>query len=197
MNGSAAEHLAPISVEAYLAGEELAQRKHEYVDGMVYAMVGGRFAHNLIASNVLIELGTQLKSSPYRVLNSDSKLKVETKTRTRFDYPDVSVVCGDNVQDDVFQDKPTVVVEVLSQSTRRTDEGEKLELYQTIPTLSAYLLVEHTQAAVTAYHRDGTTFRRQVYVGMDSVIELPAINARLLLADVFANVTFTPEPELP
>src|SRR6056297_1977496 len=117
VNLSTAEHLAPISVEDYLAGEEKARRKHEYVDGMVYAMVGGRYAHNLIASNVLAELHSQLKGKPCRALNSDSKVRVQLSSSTRFYYPDASVVCGENLRSGTFQDKPTVIVEVLSQST--------------------------------------------------------------------------------
>lgn len=195
MNASAAERLAPISEEDYLAGEEQAVRKHEYVDGMVYAMVGGRYNHNLIASNVLAELHSQLKGSPCRALNSGGKLRVQVQSRTRFYYPDVSVVCGDNLRGDFFQDMPSVLVEVLSHSTRRIDEGEKQQAYLQIETLSAYLLLEQDLPAATVFYRVGAKFERHVYDGENSVIELPAINARLCLAAAYAEVVFSPEPD--
>jgi len=139
MSVTGSERLSDISIADYLAGEANARRKHEYVDGQVYAMVGGRYAHNLIASNVLAELHAQLKGSPWRALNSDSKVKVQTAFGTSFYYPDVSIVCGDKIRDDVFQDQPSIVVEVLSQGTRRTDEGEKLQAYLQIDSLTAYI----------------------------------------------------------
>lgn len=97
-----AERLSPISVENYLAGEQRARGKHEYMAGMVYAMAGGASAHNLVASNVLGELHAQLKGKSCRALNSDSKVKIQSGTQTRFYYPDASIVCGENVLDGVF-----------------------------------------------------------------------------------------------
>ncbi len=187
------QNLAPISVDDYLASEETVRRKHEYVDGMVYAMVGGRFSHNLIASNIVAELHSQLKGKPCRVLNSDSKVLTQNQSITRFYYPDASVVCGENRRSGVFQDKPTVVVEVLSQSTRRIDVGEKLKAYLSIPTLEAYLLVEQDSPAIIAHHRQDDEFDRRIYEGFGAVIELPAIAATLSLAGVYAEVEFIPE----
>lgn len=190
-----AERLSPISVENYLAGEQRARLKHEYVAGMIYAMAGGTYAHSLIASNVLGELYAQLKGKPCRALNSDSKVRVQSGTYTRFYYPDASVVCGENVLDEVFQDKPTVIVEVLSETTRRTDEGEKLEAYQKIPTLNVYLMFEQDIAGVVVYRRAGTTFQREVYSDLAAIIPLPEIAAELRLASVYEDVNFVAETE--
>jgi Uma2 family endonuclease len=191
---STARQLTPISVAEYLAGEESAQRKHEYVDGMIYAMVGGRYAHNLIASNVLIDLGSQLKGKPCRALNSDNKVRTQHGSRIRFYYPDVSVVCGANIRDGVYQDSPTLVVEVLSRSTRRIDEGEKQEAYLRIDSLSVYILLEQEFPAAIVYRRQGNEFHRQIYHGLEQIIELPEIDAALALKAAYAEVRFTPEP---
>jgi Uma2 family endonuclease len=105
------------------------------------------------------------------------------------------VVCGENIRADTYQDKPTIIVEVLSRSTRRIDEGEKLEAYLEIETLSDYLMIEHELAAATVYHRHQNEFARCVYQGLDQTIKLPRIKAELALAAVYAEVEFTPEPE--
>lgn len=190
-----AERLSPISVENYLAGEQRARVKHEYVAGMVYAMAGGTYAHNLVASNVLGELHAQLKGKLCRALNSDSKVKIQSGTQPRFYYPDASVVCGENVLDGVFQDKPTVIVEVLSETTRRTDEGEKLEAYQKISTLDMYLMFEQDIVGVVAYRRTGKLFQREVYSDLAAIILLPEIAAELRLASVYENVDFVAETQ--
>jgi Uma2 family endonuclease len=190
-----AERLGPIPVENYLAGEQRARMKHEYVAGMVYAMAGGTYAHNLIASNVLGELYAQLKHKPCRALNSDSKVKLQSGTQTRFYYPDASVVCGENVLDGVFQDKPTVIVEVLSEPTRRTDEGEKLEAYLKITTLNVYLMFEQDIVGVVVYRRTGKLFQREVYSDLAGLIPLPEIAADLRLASVYENVDFVAETQ--
>ena len=190
-----AERLSPISVENYLAGEQRARVKHEYVAGMVYAMAGGTYAHNLVASNVLGELHAQLKQKPCRALNSDSKVKIQSGTQTRFYYPDASVVCGENVLDGVFQDKPTVIVEVLSETTRRTDEGEKLEAYLKIATLNVYLMFEQDIVGVVVYRRTGRMFQREVYSDLAAILPLPEIAADLRLASVYENVDFVAETQ--
>ena len=195
MSITGSERLSPVSIEDYLVGEAEARHKHEYVDGQIYAMVGGRYNHNLIASNVLAELHAQLKDSSCRALNSDSKVKVQTASKTSFYYPDVSVVCGDNIRDDVFQDQPAVVVEVLSPGTRRIDEGEKLQAYLQINSLAAYIMFEQDFAAATVYRRVDGEFQKTVVSGLEAKIALPDIVANLPLAAVYANVDFQPEAE--
>ena len=190
---ASAPRLNPTSVEDYLAGEQHSKMKHEYVAGKVYAMVGGRYRHNLIASNVLGELHAQLKGKPCRALNSDSKVRVQTGTWTRFYYPDASVVCGKNLKDGVFQDKPTIVAEVLSESTRRTDEGEKLEAYRQIETLSVYMMFEQNGPAAVVYRRSGTEFLCEVYSDPESMIRLPEVGVELRLASVYEEVGFVAE----
>ena len=194
---TSAQRLSSISVDDYLDGEQRLRIKHEYVAGMVYAMVGGRYAHNLIASNVLGELHSQLKGKPCRALNSDSKVRIQTGAQTRFYYPDASVVCGDNLLDGVFQDKPSVIIEVLSESTRRTDEGEKLDAYQKIDTLSVYLMFDQEMTVAVVYRRSGSEFRREAYSGIEAVILLPEISAELRLASVYAEVNFVAESGSP
>jgi Uma2 family endonuclease len=126
---SRAPQLNLISVEDYFAAELISPIKQEYLGGVVYAMGGGHNAHNIIASNTLVALGARLRGRGCRAFNSDTKIRVRLLTHVRFYYPDVSVVCRPNPQTDSFQDEPAALVEVLSASTRRIDEGEKVQVY--------------------------------------------------------------------
>jgi len=190
---TAAEKLKHVAVDDYLAGEATARAKHEYLGGYVYAMAGGSNSHNRISTNTTIALGSRLKGQLCQPYNSDTKLRVQLPTHTRFYYPDVSVVCESNPPDEAFQDQPVVIVEVLSRDTRRIDETEKKEAYLSIPSLKAYLLVEQALAEVTVHRRSQQGFASEVYSGMNATIPLPEIQAELPLTEVYAGVKFVPE----
>jgi Uma2 family endonuclease len=184
-----------VSVEEYLAGELVSPVKHEYMGGFVYAMAGARNVHNLLASNTHGALYTRLRGQPCRPYNSDTKVRIRLTTHVRFYYPDVSVICRPNPQNDSFQDEPSVIFEVLSRKTRRIDEGEKKDAYLTIPWLCVYVLVEQETATVVAYRRTEGGFVREVYEGLDAVLPLAEIGVELPLADIYETVEFAPEPE--
>src|SRR5919206_4091804 len=143
-----------LSPEEYLAIERKAEYKSEYFDGVVYAMAGGSERHNLIAANIIIALGVQLRDRPCRVYPSD--LKVRVPNSRKFFYPDVSVVCGETQFADEERDvvlNPIVVVEVLSESTAAFDRGKKFQSYQQIESLQEYLLVSQDEFVVEHFLR--------------------------------------------
>ncbi|MBL9155755.1 MAG: Uma2 family endonuclease [Verrucomicrobiales bacterium] len=183
-----------VTVEDYLAGELTSSTKHEYRDGIVYAMAGARNVHNDIAVNAVASLHAQLRGRPCKPCNSDTKIRIRHRSGTRFYYPDVSVVCSPNPPEDSWQDAPVVILEVASPATRRIDLGEKMDSYFTIPTLSVYLVAETSEPVVRVYRRspDGD-FRPEWVIGPDAAIDLPAIGATLALADLYDGVTFVPE----
>jgi Uma2 family endonuclease len=191
---TAAEKLNLISVEDYLAGELISPVKHEYLGGVVYAMAGARNAHNLIASNTLVALGSRLRGLRCRPFNSDTKIRIRLPAQVRFYYPDASVICRPNPQTDSFQDEPAALFEVLSRRTRRIDEGEKKDAYQTIPSLSVYVLLEQESPAAVVFRRTERGFVREVYQGLDAVVPLREIEIDLPLAEVYEGVEFLPEP---
>ena len=142
-----------ISVEEYLEGEILAEVKHEYIGGTVHAMAGATIRHNNICTNALVFLFGKLHGKRCQPYNSDTKVKIELPNHTRFYYPDVMVVCDSNPETDHFQNQPVVVVEVLSESTRRTDLGEKKDAYLAVPSLKVLILVETEKPSLTLYRR--------------------------------------------
>jgi Uma2 family endonuclease len=182
-----------VSVEEYLAGELASPIKHEYAGGVIYAMAGARNAHNLIATNTLVALGVRLRGKACRPYNSDTKIRVRLPTHVRFYYPDVSGICRPNPPNDSFQDEPAVLIEVISDRTRRIDEVEKRDAYLTIPSLCVYLLVEQETPAVVAWRRSENGFVREVHQGLDAVLPLGEIETDLPLAELYEAVEFTPE----
>ena len=98
-------------------------------------------------TNLITAFGTRLRGKSCQVFGPDTKIHVRLSNHVRFYYPDLSIVCRPNSQRDSFQDEPAVVIEILSKSTRRIDEGEKKDAYLTIPSLDAYVLVEQEMPA--------------------------------------------------
>ncbi len=182
-----------ISVADYLAGEEISGVKHEYLGGTVHAMAGATNRHNTIALNSQAFLHAQLRGQPCQPFNSDTKVRIEFPDHLRFYYPDAMVVCHPNPTTDHFQDQPVVVIEVLSDSTRRADLGEKRDAYLTIPSLKVLLFVEPDCPAVTVHRRQPEGgFALEYHTDPDTTIPLPEINASLPLAELYERVEFTP-----
>ena len=179
-----------LKIEDYLAGEELAQTKHEYLGGVVHAMAGASNRHNLIASNCLGSLVARLRGKSCQPFNSDTKVRLTFPDHTRFYYPDVMVVCNLNPDTDHFQDQPVLIVEVLSDSTRRVDLTEKRDAYLTLGTLKVLVFVEPDEARVLLYRRSLPQggFAVEELVGRDAVIPLPEIDAELALGELYARV---------
>ena len=175
-----------ITIAEYLAGEDLADVKHEYLGGTVHAMSGASNRHNLIASNALIFLGARLRGKSCRPFNSDTKVRIEYPDHTRFYYPDAMVVCHPNPLSDHYQEHPALIIEVLSDSTRRTDLREKRDAYLTIPSLKVLMLVEPDSASVIVHRRKPEGgFAIEQHDGMEAVIALDEIEAALPLSELY------------
>ncbi len=180
-----------ISVEDYLEGELISEVKHEYLGGQVHAMAGGTSRHAALGANVTTALVSALRGKPCRAFNSDLKVRIELPGQTRFYYPDAMVVCELRKDSETWQDRPIVIVEVLSESTRRIDLTEKLDAYLAIPTLKALIFVEPGIVFATV-HRRGPSggFSREDYAGTEAVIPLPEIGVDLALAEVYEGIEF-------
>lgn len=192
---STARQIAKVSIEDYLKAELSSPQKHEYIGGVVYAMSGGRNVHASISSNMTAALWSRLPEGPCQAMNSDVKIRIRLPGHTRFYYPDASVICRPNASDQLYQDHPTLVVEVFSDSSRRTDLHEKKEAYLSIPSLDLYLLVEPEAPAVIIYRRTESGFSREEWHGLEAVIPLPELGIDLPLSEIYRRVTFEPEAE--
>lgn len=175
----------------YLALEETAVEKSEYVDGEIRAMSGGSEPHAFIPVNIGGELRTALRGRGCRVLSSDMKIWAAGV----YYYPDLSVVCGPSTyrgRSKYTVTNPILVVEVLSPSTESKDRGEKFIRYQQIETLRSYLLVSQTEPRVELFERgENGHWDYTMVVGLDSMIALPSLGVTLALSEIYDQVEFT------
>ena len=158
---------------------------------------GRRNRHNLIKNNILIFLGTRLRGRKCKPFDSDTKIRILLAGEVRFYYPDDSIICRQNDEQDTFQDEPLVLFEVLSESTCRLDLGEKKDAYLTIPSLKAYVLVELDSPTVIVFRRTRKGFARQEYTGLDAVLALKEAGTKLPLAEIYEDVKFCDQPNEP
>jgi Uma2 family endonuclease len=147
----------------YLALEGVAESRHEFMDGDIIGMAGAELQHNLIAENVKRALGNALENQPCLVIGSDQRLKVEA-THEYF-YPDAMVTClGPRLAEPAPRSllNPQVVIEVLSPSTEARDRGRKWLAYQTISSLTDYVMLGSEMRRVEHYRRasDGSWILR-------------------------------------
>ena len=170
----------------YLLGELASEIRHEYVDGEVFAMAGAGEAHNLIAGNIFAKLRGLVRGGPCRVYISDMKLRV--KTWKAYYYPDVMVTCDPTDSDANYKERPSLVVEVLSPSTERTDRREKMLAYRTLPDLREYLLVATDKQHVELYRRDAQDEWQLTNINPSDGIHLESLGYDLSLNDIYEDV---------
>lgn len=178
-----------ISREEYLQGELASEIRHEFIAGNVYAMSGGTLNHQRIARNFLRFIGNHLAGKPCFPTGSDFKLLVPLPGgQEAFYYPDGMVICVPVPGNALFTTSPSVILEVLSPTTRRNDEVQKLRDYLTIPTLSTYILAETDSPFLALHRRDGEEFRREIISGPDAMLHLPEIGISISLAELYQDV---------
>ena len=171
--------------EDYLSCEQHSFIKHEYINGAVYAMAGASEIHNLLAGNIFFHLFRHLRGSPCKVFMSDMKVQIKTASTECFYYPDIVVSCDTTDNHEYYKVKPVVIVEVLSDSTSRTDRGEKFYNYRQLNSLQEYLLVEQNQRYVEVYARAN---QWQVMASPE-IVTLKALDLTLSLDEVYERVS--------
>ncbi len=181
----------PLLTEAeYLARERKADFRSEFYRGEMFAMAGATREHNLIAANINRALGNQLAQRPCEVYQSDMKVRISATGL--FTYPDVVVACGSPVFADDKRDvllNPTVLVEVLSESTAAYDCGPKALHYRHLESLREFLLIDSHVAAAEHYVReDAESWRVRGVEGLEAVLNLSCIDCQLPLAEAYAKV---------
>ena len=144
--------------DKFLEWEKTQIEKHEYLDGLVYpvhAMVGARDAHVTVAGNVFALLKSHLRGGPCRVYISDMKLQIDA-ANAHF-YPDVFLTCDARDRaEDTSKRHPSLIVEVLSDSTAGYDRGEKFAVYRTLESLREYVVIDPDRFTVECFRRDET-----------------------------------------
>ena len=181
-----------ISPEEYLEAERAALEKHEYSQGEIFAMSGASLKHNKIFSNLFRDIAFKIKGKGCRPYGSN--LRIYIPKNTLFTYPDISIICGEpDLTDDKFDTatNPSVLIELLSKSTRNYDKGEKFTLYCDIDSLQEYILVDTEKVYVEKHIRNAdNNWQLTEYKTLDSSFIITTFSLSFLLKDIYEDLSF-------
>lgn len=180
------------TIPEYLEMEKDSLEKHEYYKGEIYARAGAGYAHNIIFKNAFGNLFIALKGKSCQPYGSD--LRIFIPENSLFTYPDISIICGNitkSDEDDQTATRPTVIIEILSVSTKNYDRGEKFLLYRAIPTLKEYILISSESIHIEhlAINKEGL-WQLKEYNTPAEKISIETIDVELLLEEVYSGVNF-------
>ncbi len=194
------------TVEEYLELDRTSDERYEFVDGQIYLMAGESGNHGDISVNLAAELRFQLKGKDCRVRAKDTKIKSGSfaqkpnqKTKGMFSYPDLVVICGEPEYHDKHKDivlNPSVIIEVLSDSTAEFDRTNKFTRYRMFnPTLTDYILVSQDKPMVEHFVRnedgDENGWKVFIYLGTNEVLKIDSIKCRIKLAEIYDRIEFS------
>lgn len=187
-----------LSIDEYLALEEVSEERHEYVAGQIFAMTGGSKPHNIISLNIATALRARLKKERgCTVYMADIKVKVSAVNS--FYYPDVMVECGAFDKTGVYVEQPIVLFEVLSKSTASTDRREKQIAYRQIPSLKQYVIIHQSRKRLEVSRRIGDDdWSIQELSGtetlvLDSCFDQPV---SISMDEIYEDIDFDRRPDL-
>jgi len=179
-----------VSIEEYLEMEQSSIEKHEYYKGEIFAMSGAKMPHNTISKNLLGTLFTKLKGKKCQPYGSDVRIHIESNTL--FAYPDISIICDEVItrnNDDFNVLNPVVIIEILSQSTKNYDRGEKFKLYRDIMTLKEYILVDSESVHIEAFGlNEHNHWELEEYNAITENLQIKSINENILLSEIYGGV---------
>jgi Uma2 family endonuclease len=176
-----------LTIEEYLEFEKDSVEKHEYYKGEIFAMSGTLIPHNIIAGNTYASLHQKLKGKGCRPFGSDLRIHIEKNTL--FTYPDISVICGEviTLNDDNFNAlNPTVIIEILSQSTKNYDRGDKFKLYRDINSLKEYILIDSLSIGIEVFRlNEHSHWELEEYKTIDELLQIPALDVALSMREIY------------
>lgn len=179
-----------LTADKYLQLEAQSPVKHEYIDGQIYAMAGASDPHVTIAGNLFALLRSHVRGSGCRVYISDMKARIESLNR--FYYPDVMVTCDSRDQEtSTYKQFPSLIVEVLSDSTEAFDRGDKFADYQELDSLREYVLINTKRQRVECFRRnDEGLWVLQSYTPAQTSFRLDSIDFEGTLDALYEDVVF-------
>ncbi len=183
------------TAEEYLEWEKHQEIKHEYLNGEVFpmyethAMAGAKDGHVTINLNIAALLKSHLRGGPCRVYMADMKVQVEAANQ--FFYPDVLVTCdAADRSADYFKSHPTLIIEVLSESTSAYDRGRKFEFYRLLESLQEYVLVDPDRYSVDCFRRDASGHWVLYPYGAGAMVSLESVGLSRPIEEFYEDVTF-------
>lgn len=177
-----ARQVSLMSEGEYLESEKTSAVRREYVDGHVYAMAGAHSNHNVLSGNIHAAFHLFLKGKPCRAYMSDMKVRIGNGSK--YYYPDALVNCPP--VNGYFTETPTILVEVSSKSTRRTDETEKRMAYMQIETLQEYVLIAQDYVEVEVIRRSEGWQSSKYHLG--DAVTFTSIGLTITVEEIYDGV---------
>ena len=184
-----AEQAQRLTVEDFLEGEPYSEVRHEFIGGVVYAMAGASEVHNAICLNLAAALHPHLRGKACRLFMADVKVRLRIAGDDLFYYPDLMVAGDPRDTDRYFKRFPRVLIEVLSETTERTDRREKFLSYTQIETLEEYVLVAQDRMEVTLFRR-ANQWQPEILTRAELSLRLASIDFAMPLAGIYEGVQF-------
>lgn len=175
----------PSTLDEFLVWEEAQRDKHEFRNGQIRMMTGGTLRNTTIAGNIFAALRDKLKGGPCRAYAADGRVALR-ETNAGY-YPDVVVDCGPYEARALATSKPTIVFEVLSQSTRTTDFSEKVPDYRDTESIAQIVLVEPDERLLHVWTKTGDAWRQSDVDKARARLELPSVGTFLTLDEIYED----------
>lgn len=179
-----------MTVEDYFEWELQQERKHEFIDGVVYEMPGVSDTHDAITVNIIYLFISRLDRLRFTLRTAELRVQVSP---SRYVYPDLTIVRGRPAYGDASEYSlinPLVVLEVTSPTSMDRDRLEKLEYYYEAPSIEACLIVDQHRVCAELYTRERAGWRRQAFTELDDVISLTMLDCELPLDQVYFGIAF-------
>ncbi len=181
-----------LAAAGYLAIERAAETKSEFFDGEMFAMAGTTKNHARIVMNLSRELSARLKGRACRPFATGLRVKVEANGL--YSYPDLVVVCGEQLFEDDLLDtllNPTLIVEVLSETTEQYDRVKKFDLYRALPSLQEYVLVSQSEPRVEQFLRQpDSEWNLRITTDPTAFVNLTSLECEIPFAEIYERVEF-------
>lgn len=183
------------SPEEYLQLEETSESKNEYRDGEIIPMAGGTTNHNEIAGNFYANFKFTMRGKNYKIYMGDVKLWIQ---RYRiYTYPDVMVISGKPIYEGFGTTQvtnPSIIVEVLSNSTQNYDRTNKFRFYRSIPELQEYIMIDQYEYLVEQFTKNANgQWVLTEYESVDAVLSLQSIDFKISFSDIYEGVNLDTE----
>jgi Uma2 family endonuclease len=180
------------SPQEYLELEENAEFKHEYHDGEITEMTGGTTNHNTIALNFCTNFKFTMKGKNYQIYINDVRLWIPEYRR--YTYPDVMIVGGKPIyegENTTTINNPSVIIEVLSDSTKNYDRGEKFRFYRSLESLQEYILIDQYSYYVEQFIKESSQeWKFKEYMGESNILSLTTIDFEITLNELYETINF-------
>jgi len=185
-----------ISYEEYMTLVESSDQRYELIDGEVYLLASPSFRHQIVVNEISWHFNNYFRSKPCRSLTAPFDVRL-FGFATKFEedpnvvQPDVLVICDEDKvnKDNKYEGIPTLIVEVLSPSTRGKDMAAKLHLYMKSGVLE-YWIVDLENQSIAQYSfspdRDIESFKS--YKDEDTIQSTVFNGLELSLKEIFTDI---------